>query len=276
MKLLLGIDVEDWFQVENLKEVIKIDSWSSRESRIEKNIELILTLLSTGNNKATFFIVGWIAEKFPLLVKKIQKEGHEIACHGYNHFSSGELNDEELYSDIKKSKDILEDITGDRIQGFRAPNFSISDKLVKILTELRFSYDSSLCNANILRQYGKLENFEFGNAHCFKLTENFFELQLPTLNLLKYSIPWAGGAMFRFIPYWIFKIGIDRIILNNSFYNFYIHPWELDPLQPRINEINYKKRLKHYHNLDSTERKFIQLLKDFNFLPLKEYLADVK
>ena len=144
MKTLLSVDVEDWFHVDNLKQAISRDSWETRTSRVERNINLILEKLDKYNSSATFFILGWIAERFPKLVKKIHSQGHEIACHGYNHDLVYSLSPEKFREDAGKTKQLLEDIIGERIIGYRAPNFSITDWSVDILISLGFKYDSSL------------------------------------------------------------------------------------------------------------------------------------
>ncbi|HMS65228.1 MAG TPA: polysaccharide deacetylase family protein [Ignavibacteria bacterium] len=274
MKLLLGIDVEDWFQVENLKNVIKIETWNSRESRIERNTELILSLLKEKNIKATFFVVGWIAEKFPELIKKISNDGHEIACHGYSHLSSNQMDEKELYIDINKAKKILEKIVGDKIYGYRAPNFSISTGLIRILNELGFSYDSSLMDSDFIKKYNKIGNNKINCSKSFRFKNNICELQLSTLKFFNRNIPWAGGAMFRFMPYSIFKKGMEKIISENGYYNFYIHPWEFDPVQPRLKKVKFKYRFRHYHNLEKTEKRFSKLLNDFSFSSYRDYLIE--
>ncbi len=159
MKTLLSIDVEDWFQVENLKEAIDIDSWSKKTSRIDRNINLILTILGERNIKGTFFVLGWIAEKYPYLIRKIHDEGHEIACHGYNHELVYSLSSDKFHKDVLNTKNILEDIIGEQIIGYRAPSFSITDWAIDILSELGFRYDSSLFLTIAHNRYGRLKNF---------------------------------------------------------------------------------------------------------------------
>ncbi len=276
MKALLSIDVEDWFQVENLKQAIDRKSWNSYESRVEKNINLILQLLDDRNTKATFFVLGWIAEKHPALIKKIFNEGHEIACHGYNHELVYSLSPEKFHEDVSSAKKLLEDITGDRIIGYRAPNFSITDSAIDILSSLNFRYDSSLFPIILHNRYGRLNNFPVNNKTIFEIKKNFFQIELSYYEFLNLKLPWAGGFYFRFIPYYIFNKGINSILKNKEYYIFYIHPWEFDPGQPRIKNIKLNYKLRHYTNLHKTENKFKRLIQDFRFSPIREIILPVK
>ncbi|MCL5027591.1 MAG: DUF3473 domain-containing protein [Bacteroidetes bacterium] len=276
MKALLSVDVEDWFQVENLKQAINRESWPRYESRVEKNIYLILKILDERNTKATFFVLGWIAEKHPGLIKQIYSQGHEIACHGYNHELVYSLSSDKFYEDVSSAKNLLEDIIGDRIIGYRAPNFSITDSAIEILSSLDFKYDSSLFPIILHNRYGKLKNFPVKNASVFEIKKNFFQVELSYYELLNLKLPWAGGFYFRFIPYYIFNKGINSILNKKDYYLFYIHPWEFDPWQPRIKNIKLNYRLRHYTNLHKTEYKFKRLLQDFRFSPIRDIIPPIK
>ena len=269
MRTLLSVDVEDWFQVDNLKQAISRESWDGNVSRVERNVNLILDLLSKHNSSATFFILGWIAERFQGLIKDIHTQGHEIACHGYNHELVYSLSEENFKDDVLRAKAILENITGEKVLGYRAPNFSITDWAIDILISLDFKYDSSLFLTFAHDRYGKLKNYKFQSDLIFELKNDFYQVMLSHLEIVNYKIPWSGGFYFRFIPYRIFKKGIDRILKKKGTYNFYIHPWEFDPKQPRVKNINLQYKFRHYSNLKSTEMKFTRLLEDYEFLPLK-------
>ena len=269
MKTLLSVDVEDWFQVDNLKQAITRDSWDGNVSRVERNVDIILNLMSKYNSTATFFILGWIADRFPYLVKRIHSEKHEIACHGYNHDLVYSLTRENFRNDILKTKNILEDTIGEKIIGYRAPNFSITDWAIDELVSLGFKYDSSLFLTVAHNRYGKLNNYEIPSKNVFKLKEDFYQVMLSHLDIFGIKLPWSGGFYFRFIPYSIFKTGINKIIKNKGIYVFYIHPWEFDPDQPRVKNINLQYKFRHYTNLKKTEMKFLNLLNDYKFLPIR-------
>ncbi len=274
MKALLSIDVEDWFQVENLKQAISKDSWEHNLSRVERNIELILNLLKERNTKATFFVLGWIAERHPELIKKIFNEGHEIGCHGYNHDLLSNLTHENFHQDLLKAKNVLEDITGENIIGYRAPSFSITDWAIDIICNLGFKYDSSYFPISAHKRYGKLKNIKPQKSSLFEIKNNFYQVMLSYVEFGKIKLPWAGGLYFRAIPYSIFKSGIKNILSNKDYYLFYIHPWEFDPEQPRIKNIKLNYRLRHYTNLNKTEDKFKKLIRDFSFCPIKDIIPE--
>jgi polysaccharide deacetylase family protein (PEP-CTERM system associated) len=273
MTNLLSVDVEDWFQVENLKQAIDKESWDKNISRVERNVNLILELLNEKGTKATFFILGWIAERHPLLVKKIHDEGHEIACHGYGHDLISNLTHEKFQQDVFATKCILENLIGEKVIGYRAPNFSITDWSIDILISLGFKYDSSLFPIVGHSRYGKLKNVTVPNKAIFELKDGFYQVMLSYLNVGKFKIPWAGGLYFRAIPYNIFKKGIDRITRQKGLYVFYIHPWEFDPEQPKVNNIKLNYKLRHYSNLKTTESKFKKLLEDFNFSRIRDAIS---
>ena len=272
MKTLLSVDVEDWFQVDNLKQAITRNSWNKRISRVERNVDIILKALDDHKSNATFFILGWIAERYPNLVREIHSQGHEIACHGYNHDLVYSLSPEKFSEDAGRTKNLLEDIIGERILGYRAPNFSITDWAIDVLISLGFKYDSSLFLTVAHNRYGKLKDYRVPSNNIFKLKDNFYQVMLSSIDLLGNKIPWAGGFYFRFIPYWIFKRGIDNILKKRGIYIFYIHPWEFDPGQPWIKNISLQYKFRHYTNLKKTELKFVSMLKDFNFIPIRSIL----
>ncbi|MFO7447589.1 MAG: DUF3473 domain-containing protein [Ignavibacteriaceae bacterium] len=272
MKTLLSVDVEDWFQVENLKQAIDKKSWDGSVSRVERNINLILDLLEKNEAKATFFVLGWIAERFPLLIKKIHTAGHEIACHGYNHELIYSLTPEKFREDVSKAKNILEDITGEKVIGYRAPSFSITDWAFDILISLGFKYDSSLFQTVAHSRYGKLKDFVIPETPVFEMKKGFYQVMLSYYEVGGIKLPWSGGFYFRFIPYKIFNFGINKILKKKGLYLFYIHPWEFDPGQPRVKDIKLNYKLRHYSNLEETEKKFKKLLNDFNFSPIKDVI----
>ena len=281
-KCILTFDIEEWFQVENLRSVFPKDIWNTQNSTVYQNVSRILDVLEKFKIKGTFFILGFVAENNPEVVKLISQKGHEIASHGTGHELTYNLNDNDLYDDIKTSKEKLEQIIGREISGYRAPNFSVNQKLIKILKDLKFKYDSSYYPFQFNKRYGKLEIGTNNSSNSFyRLNENFYEMPLSTVKILGKHIPMAGGAYFRIYPFTIFKHLVKQKIKRDGLFHFYLHPWEFEPEQPRIKDIKLNYRLRHYTGLKNTVTKFtklIQFLKQMNcqFLTINEYLNIVK
>ncbi len=306
--ILITIDVEDWFQVENFKTYIPFSTWDSRELRVEKNVQKILDLFDsisarvssitaskinrTGKTpkvRATFFVLGWIAEKVPNLVREIGARGHEVASHGYNHQLSGSIKRSDLKQDLVKSKKLLEDITGSPIYGYRAPSFSIDNDVLKIIEDCGYRYDSSYNSFGLHDRYGKVNlNGHPKRGIAYKLSNTFYELPISNLILTSkliqgskikinnLQIPLGGGGYFRLIPFYFFKLGVKSILKNESTYVFYLHPWELDPHQPRIRQAKLSYRFRHYNNLNRTENKLKKMFREFEhcrFASCQEYIA---
>jgi len=259
----LSFDIEDWFQVENLKGVVSYGDWESAELRVEANTEKILALLREHKVKATFFILGWIAEKRPSLVKAIHDEGHEIASHGYAHELVYDMTREAFREDIDRSKGLLEDITGEKVRGYRAPSFSITaDSLwaLDILKEKGFSYDSSVFPVSFHDRYG----LDGCDTKAFRWPNGLLEVPLAVYKVGGFALPLAGGGYFRLLPYAYFKYFLGKLNRRNEPFTFYLHPWELDPDQPRV-RLPLGYRFRHYVNLNLTERTLRKLIRDFDF-----------
>jgi len=279
--IIITVDVEDWFQVENFKQYIPFSSWSSHKLRVEWNTSKLLDLfdsfLSTQTPvKATFFVLGWIAERLPDLVKDIHARGHEVASHGYNHALWKERSHKVLKNDLVRSRNILEDITGDRVAGYRAPSFSIDPDMLKITEDCGYSYDSSFNSFSLHARYGRIDlskNLKKGIA--VKISDSFYELPVSNLNFSKFVLPWGGGGYFRLIPFFLFSPGIKAILKKDNGYLFYMHPWEIDPEQPRVKEASFWYKFRHYSNLEKTLNKLSNLLYGFNeccFISCYKYL----
>lgn len=270
---MLSFDIEDWFQVENLKGGVKKAEWDNKELRIVENTFKLLSILDKHNTKATFFTLAWVAERVPELILEIYKQRHEIASHGYGHELIYDLTEEEVRKDIKKSKKILESIIDDEVIGYRAPNFSITERAIDILREEGFKYDSSVFPTIAHDRYGRINYTNLNtNRMVWKLPSAFYEVSISTLDVWKVKIPWAGGGYFRSIPYSIYKVGINRIINKYGSFLFYFHPWEIDHLQPRIKNIKLNYRIRHYIGLKRAEAKLNRLVKDFPFGTIKSGL----
>ena len=267
----LTIDVEDYFQVSAFEDVVRFGGWDAFESRVECNTEVILEVLSQHQIKATFFIVGWIAERYPHMVTKIADSGHQIGCHSYLHKKVYDLTPDEFRDDTMRAKEILEDILGHKVAGYRAPSYSITKKSLwafDILEELGFEYDSS-----IFPIYHDVYGIPDAPRFRYKLPgQNLIEYPLSTVRLLGRNIPIAGGGYFRLFPYWFSKMGLKKI--NNSDkqpFIFYLHPWELDPKQPRMKNIRLFSKFRHYNNLNKTLVRLKSLLTDFDFGPIPSF-----
>lgn len=268
---ILSFDVEDWFQVENFKGVIHKDSWEHRELRVEKNIEVILDILSERNIKATFFILGWVAEKIPGMIRQIACEEHEIASHGYGHKLIYNTSKEEFEEDLIKSKKILEDLTGQAVVGYRAPSFSITSWAISILKDNGFLYDSSYFPALYHDRYGTI-NIPSSNSPIIDFGDNFYEVRISYLNFLSKPIPWGGGGYFRLYPYPLFRMGVRRILRQEKYFLFYLHPWEIDETQPVVRDIKWRYYFRHYYGIHRTEKKLKRLLQNFQFSTIRKVL----
>jgi polysaccharide deacetylase family protein (PEP-CTERM system associated) len=218
--------------------------------------------------KATFFVLGWIAERLPQLVREIQARGHEVASHGYGHELCQGQAVECLREDLTKSKRLLEDITGNPVYGYRAPSFSISDHVLNLIREAGYLYDSSFNSFGLNKRYGKIEpNGNVGNGILHKISETFYEIPISNVKFGGKVLPWGGGGYFRLIPGQLFKYGVQSILKSQGTYLFYLHPWEIDPGQPRISQVPKSSKFRHYLNLSKTENKLLFLIGNFkNFL----------
>ncbi|WP_367847259.1 XrtA system polysaccharide deacetylase [Rhodoferax sp. WC2427] len=258
------IDVEDYFQVSAFSPYIKKDDWNVHECRIERNIGKILELLDNSGTKATFFTLGWIAERYPQIVNKIVQEGHELASHGYQHDRASDLSEKDFLSDIKSSKKLLEDISGVEVKGYRAPSFSISYSNLwafDCLLSAGYKYSSSIYPI-------KHDHYGMPDAPRFSypVREGLIEIPITTVRLFGKNFPSSGGGYFRLLPYSISKLMIGRVLATDKqSAMFYFHPWEIDIEQPRIPGVNIKTKFRHYVNIKGMEGKIKKLLLDFNW-----------
>ncbi len=285
-RILLTIDLEDWFQVENFKSYIPYETWANRELRIEKNTNLILDLFdsvelkNSNKPKATFFILGWVAERFPNLVDEIASRGHEVASHGYHHHLCSSQPKGTLIQDQIDSKKLLEDITGDAISGYRAPSFDINDDILKIIEDCGYLYDSSFNSFSAHDRYGTIDLKPYTKKGvAYMVSDNFFELPVSNLKIKEKIIPWGGGGYFRLTPSVLFHAGVNSILKNEDAYLFYTHPWEFDPKQPRVEDASMLFKFRHYVNLDKTKSKLIRMIKFFtncDYVSCREYLKTFK
>ncbi len=262
----MTIDVEDYFQVSAFAPHIPRDSWPSLTSRVEGNIERILKLLDESGVHATFFTLGWIAERYPAMVRRIVENGHELASHGYAHLRASDQKAEEFLDDITRSKALLEDIGGQKVLGYRAPSFSIGSKnlwALDLLLQADYRYSSSIYPI-------RHDHYGMPDAPRFAFYPNgkdgLLELPITTVRIFQKNLPAGGGGYFRFWPYPVSRWFLQRV--NNHDMQsgiFYFHPWELDPGQPRQDGIGMKTRFRHYLNLHRMEGRIKALARDFNW-----------
>jgi polysaccharide deacetylase family protein (PEP-CTERM system associated) len=285
--ILLTIDVEDWFQVENFRRHIPFSSWTSHDLRVEKNTYVLLDILDESAVRypvsgsqicATFFILGWIAERLPHLVREIHNRGHEVASHGYSHKLCNECSPEELKTDLTHSKWLLEDIIGDRVYGYRAPSFSVNNDILKLIRDSDYVYDSSFNSFGLHERYGRVVlTRNGGRGIAFEVDDNFYELPISNIAIGPQVIPWGGGGYFRLIPYPLFRIGIQFLLFKQKAFLFYCHPWELDSEQPKVTDVSFFYRFRHYVNLDKTQfklKKIIESFKASTFVTCRQYLQN--
>jgi polysaccharide deacetylase family protein (PEP-CTERM system associated) len=271
----LTIDVEDYYMVSAFSRVIPFHDWASYESRVEKNTYHLMETLAERNVKATFFILGWVAERCPKLVKDIQGAGHEVACHGYNHRLVYELTPRQFREDIRKAKGILEDISGRAVIGYRAASYSIVKKslwALDILIEEKFRYDSSIFPIHHDR-YGMPGAERF--PYIIKRSAGILtEFPPSTYRILGQNLPVAGGGYLRLYPLPFTKAAIRNINTREKKpVIVYLHPWEIDIDQPRL-KARLTTRVRHYINIESTMPKLRACLQEFRFGHLSSFLND--
>ena len=260
----LTIDVEDYFQVSAFAPHIKRSEWNTRECRIERNVTRILEMLSHDQTKATFFTLGWIAERYPQLIRQIADEGHEIASHGYGHERASDLTEDAFFSDIHRAKVILEDLCGAEVKGYRAPSFSIGAGNLwafDCLARAGYRYSSSVYPIRH-DHYGMPDSPRF----AYSVRPGLVEIPVTTLRALGRNLPSSGGGYFRLLPYALSRWMLNRVNTGDQQPGiFYFHPWEIDVAQPRIEGIGSKTRFRHYVNISRMEGKLAQLLEDFKW-----------
>jgi len=271
----LTIDVEDYFQVAALAEAVDYDDWASMEYRVEANTDRILSLFDEAGVKGTFFTLGWVAERSPEMVKRIAAAGHEVASHGYSHQLIYNQTPDVFREETIRSKKILEDIVQAPVTGYRAASYSITNEsrwALDILAEQGFTWDSSIFPVHHDR-YGMPGTPRWPHRLT---TDNGYELAefpLSTLKFPGYTLPIAGGGYFRLFPYWFSRMGLGSINRQGKPFVFYLHPWEVDPGQPRL-DVKWFSRFRHYNNLDVCEQRLATLLSDFRFTTMSKVLEN--
>jgi len=270
----MTIDVEDYFQVSGFDDLVKRDDWEHFESRVCRNTERLLQIFAEAATHATFFVLGWVAERFPALVRQIHDAGHELASHGYGHRLIYSTSPAEFRADLYRSKAAIESAAGVRVVGYRAPSFSITERsmwALDVLIEEGYEFDSSIYPIRHDR-YGIPDSPR--HVHEIERTGGrLWELPGSTVRWAGVNLPIGGGGYFRQLPYFWTARGIRHLNqAENRAAIFYLHPWEVDPGQPRISA-PLLSSLRHYRNLDKTEIRLKRLLREFNFGTVSDVLS---
>ena len=272
MRHALSIDLEEFFQIHALCDVISPESWETFSPSVEQNTKKILDMLESRGVIATFFCLGWVARRHANLIKHIHSLGHEIACHGYSHHVIYGQNPKSFREDVEKAKNILEDIIGEEVIGYRAPTYSITKNTLwalDILEELGFQYDSSIF---------PIYHDNYGIPDAPRLPHklpgrSLAEFPISTLKVGRYNLPISGGGYFRLLPYPITKMALGFLERKNEPFIFYIHPWELNPDIQRIPGMSALSRFRTYVGINHTAARFSHLITDFTFTTTRQVLV---
>ncbi len=262
----MTIDIEDYFHAQALSSRISPEQWDSLPCRVEANTERALQMFSDAKVEATFFVLGWVAQRYPDLIRRIVDQGHELASHGWSHTRVDRQDPETFRADIRKSKATLEQIGGVEIRGYRAATFSIGARTpwaFDVLAEEGYGYSSSVYPVRH-DYYGMPEapRFTFNPGG----RQDFTEHPMTTVRLAGQTLPCSGGGYFRLLPYWVSRWALRRVNrLDGQACIFYFHPWEIDAGQPRVEGLPLKSRIRHYTNLSSMEARIRRLLEDFSW-----------
>lgn len=268
------VDVEDFFQVEAFSQSIDRSKWDNFTCRVEVNTDSILALLDDANVKGTFFVLGWIAERYPDVVKSIAEAGHEIASHGMTHKLIYKQEQDVFRRETIDSKLLLEDLSQQPVNGYRAATYSITNKslwALDVLVEAGFTYDSSIFPMRHDR-YGIPDACSLPNILTTPNGSKIVEFPISTVKNKFMTLPIAGGGYFRLFPYMLTRWGLSQINKKQEPFVFYIHPWEVDPDQPRIDNISKFTKFRHYNNLDRCSDRLSKLLSDFKFSTMSNVL----
>ncbi|SIS47599.1 XrtA system polysaccharide deacetylase [Neptunomonas antarctica] len=270
----MTVDVEDYFQVSAFEKQISRNDWASHSSRVEENTDRILALFAIYNVKATFFTLGWLAERYPQMVQRIVEQGHEIASHGWDHRRATSQSKDEFRQDIVRAKAMLEDVSGQVVKGYRAPSYSICEEnlwALDILADEGHLYSSSIVPI-------KHDHYGMPGASRFAFMAadgRLLEIPVTTIPIFNRNINCGGGGWFRLFPYAFTRWALNQVNNDEGMpCNFYFHPWEIDPQQPKIADISFKTRFRHYLNLDKMHGRLENVLQDFRWGRMDEIFLD--
>ena len=274
---VMSVDVEDYYQVSAFAKSVDTNDWEQHESRVVSNTHKLLDMFSEKNIKATFFVLGWVADREPELVKEIHRQGHEVASHGYSHQLIYNQSQKVFKEETIKSKKLLEDLIGEKVLGYRAASYSITKRnlwALDVLAEAGFVYDSSIFPIRHDR-YGIADAKTIPHKLATPNGGELIEFPLTTRRIAKMNIPVAGGGYFRLYPYFLTRHFLKAVNKKqDEQFVFYLHPWEVDPQQPRI-EASWFSKFRHYNNLEKCESRLNNLIDDFPFATMKSVLSDL-
>tara|TARA_R110000850_G_scaffold4827_19_gene21168 strand:- start:487 stop:1383 length:897 start_codon:yes stop_codon:yes gene_type:complete len=270
----MSVDIEDWFQVGAFETVIDRSDWDQLEHRVERNTEAVLALFDEAGIKATFFILGWVAERYPALMRRIAAAGHEIANHGYDHARVFTLSPDQFRADLDRSRKLLEDSSGQKVMGYRAPSFSIDQRTPwahEILAEQGYAYSSSVAPIRH-DHYGWAGSPRFAWKPVPQ--SGIIELPVTTVKLGNRIFAAGGGGFFRLLPYAAYERSIRKMQRDDGHGAiFYFHPWEIDPEQPRVKDAPIRSKVRHYTNLNRMRAKLLRAAQDFKWGRVDELAA---
>jgi polysaccharide deacetylase family protein (PEP-CTERM system associated) len=271
MKCIFSIDVEDWFHILDLPSTPHISTWQSLPSRVEKNFLKLLDILDETNARATCFFLGWVAEKFPHLVREAAKRGHEVSSHGYSHILAYQVTAENFYEDAVRAKKTIEDISGQPVWGYRAAGFSVTEAIpwfFEKLIQAGYRYDSSVFPAQ--RGHGGMRNGSC-DPYGVESPSGFVEFPVSVEHVAGYPICFFGGGYLRLFPYSVIRKMTRRVLRQGRPVIFYVHPREIDVQSPRL-AMKMARRFKSYVNLKTTERKIRNLLSEFEVVTFQDFI----
>lgn len=270
---ILSFDVEEWFQVGNFRNYIHPEEWESLESRVEVGVDFILQSLADHGIRATFFLVGWVAERHKDMVGRIFSEGHDIGVHGYRHESITTQAPKSFEDDLRRAIGVVSDITGQAVRGYRAPSYTLTPRTlwaVDILRKHAIEYDSSIYPIKGHPHYG----FPGAPSEPFQFENGLYEFPMSTFRIAGRVVPFGSGAYFRLLPFWLTHWVGRSLNHRRRFFTINIHPWELDPAQTVLKGIHWSHRFRHYVNLGTNRQKFLELISCFRFTAFTAAIED--
>lgn len=271
-RFLASFDIEDWFHAENLRRYLPTDDWNALPARVEPNTHALLDILADVGAKSTFFVLGWIARRYPDLVRRMAADGHEVASHSDVHRRLYSLSRTDLVADLAHARDSLEQLTGTPVRGLRAPIFSINEDVLDVLAEAGYWYDSSFYAFGAHDRYGTLTSVPDPDARLVEVRPGLFELPMSRLVLGPVALPWSGGGYFRLIPYALFRWGVAKRLASHRWFLFYFHPWELDGDESPPAGVPPHTRFRGYVGRSRMRRDLRRLLAEFGSQRIDEAL----
>jgi polysaccharide deacetylase family protein (PEP-CTERM system associated) len=267
-------DIEDWFHAENVRSSLPNADPDSLERRLEPNAHALLDILADADVRSTMFVLGWVAERYPAIVRRIVADGHEVASHTHLHRNLNQLSRDEVVRELAQAKDALEQVTGVPVRGVRAPNFSVSDEVLDVLAEAGYWYDSSYFGFEQHDRYGRISATIDAHAPVVEVRPGLLEIQMTRVPVGPMMVPWAGGAYFRLIPYPIFRRGVAKQLRTTSWFTFYLHPWELDAEETAPPGMARSLRFRAYTGRARVRRDLRRLVGEFGSSRIDETLRD--